>query len=89
MAQDGRRIRAHPQTTNDTGKKAKQNNMEGPSVSNGTASFACFNGRCEMITRKNGKYFYMGHEITKDQAISILRNASAKLSALDWRKGSL
>lgn len=40
-----------------------------------------------MITCKDGKYFYMGHEITKDQAISILRNASAKLSQLGlWRK---
>ena len=66
MAQDGRRISANPQTTNGTGKKAKQNNMEGPSVSNGTASFVCFNGRCEMITRKNGKFRQKGcrHDAT-------------------------
>ena len=46
MAQDGRRISANPQTTNGTGKKAKQNNTEGPSVSNGTASFVCSYSLC-------------------------------------------
>lgn len=32
MAQDGRRISANPQTTNGTGKKTKQDNLEGLAV---------------------------------------------------------